>query len=724
MSGRMGAPLLRAERDYWVRERARRAAFLVDAEAYFAAFRDACLRAESVIRIIGWDIHSRTRLVPDEPEDGLPAELGPFFDALLRRRRGLRIDILIWDFAMIYSIEREGLPLLNRQWSRHRRLRLRFAADHPIGAAHHQKIAIIDDCLAFVGGIDLTMRRWDTSSHRPDDPRRVDPYGEPYPPFHDIHMAVEGEIVASLSQLARERWRRAAGDPVPPVRDAGERWPRTLAPDLEHIPVAVARTEPDHGGRAEVREVQNLWLNAIAAARHSLYIETQYLTAAKIADAIVARLAEPACPEIVIVLPRECHGWLEQTALADCQARIIGRLRASDPHGRLRCYYPVAAGADADSEDEHWIRVHSKALVVDDRLLRIGSSNLSNRSMGVDTECDLAIEAEDESTRRAIALFRDRLLGEHLGRAPEEIAASVAAHGIIGAIKRLGGAGGYQLREVRAELPDDPAEFAMIEAECLRQSNPFDPERPIRPESFLDDFLPEMPGRKRLVLSLAGSILAALAFAGLVAAWHFTPLAQLFTLEGLVAEADHLQGSPLLPLFVVATFVVGGFALVPVMLLIAASGVAFGPLLGFLYAAAGAFASAAVGFFAGRIVGRETVRRLAGNRLNRISRRLAAHGLVTVTVLRLLPVAPYVLVNLVAGAMQVRFRDFIAGTVLGMTPGIIVMTLVGVSAGEVMHRPEPLRILVFVAALLTLALVGYALQRWLGLGEPAAPRRP
>ena len=311
-----------------------------------------------------------------------------------------------------------------------------------------------------------------------------------------------------------------------------------------------------------------------------------------------------------------------------------------------------------------------------------------------------------------------------IGRTPDAIAAAVVEHGLIGAIERLGGAGGYELRALPVEPPDDPVALAKIESDCARQLNPFDPERPIRPDSFLDDFLPEMPGRPRLWLSITGSIAVALVFAGLVAAWHHTPLAQLFTLDALVAEAERLQGSPLLLLFVIATFVFGGFALVPVMLMIAASGVAFGPLLGFLYAASGAFTSAIVGFFIGRTVGRETVRRLAGNRLNKISRRLAAHGLVTVTVLRLLPVAPYALVNLVAGAMQIRFRDFFAGTVLGMTPGIIVMTLIGVSAGEVMHRPDPLRILVFVAALLSLALIGYGLQRWLGVADPTAPRRP
>src|SRR5580704_10489554 len=111
--------VLRDGRTHWRREAAARVAFLVDGEAYFAAFRAACLEARHVIRIVGWDIHSRMRLVPGDPEDGL------------------RIDILVWDFAAIYTIEREPLPLLNREWRRHRRLRLRFAADHPLGASHH-----------------------------------------------------------------------------------------------------------------------------------------------------------------------------------------------------------------------------------------------------------------------------------------------------------------------------------------------------------------------------------------------------------------------------------------------------------------------------------------------------------------------------------------------------------------------------------------------------------
>jgi len=699
---------LREGRTHWRREAAERVAFLVDGEAYFAAFRAACLAARHVIRIVGWDIHSRMRLVAGTPADGLPAELGPFLNALLHRQPGLRIDILIWDFAAIYTIERESLPLLNREWRRHRRLRLRFAADHPLGASHHQKIAVIDDAIAFVGGLDLTMRRWDSSEHRPHDPRRI---GEPYGPFHDQQMLVDGAAARAIGQLARERWRSAIGEPLPAVRGAADPWPAQVGPALRQVRVAIARTEPAFDGRREVREVYEMWLAAIAMAQRSLYIENQFLTAGAIADALERRLAPPKGPDIVIVLSRSCHGWLEQTALADCQARLIHRLRAADRHGRLRILCPVVLGAK--EEDHGWVRVHGKALVVDDRLVRVGSANLSNRSMGVDTECDLAIEAENEATRAGIAAFRDRLLGEHLGAGAETVAEAVRAHGLIGAIERLS-RGGRRLVPVQPALPETALATADDDAS---DANVFDPERPIRPERFLDDFLPEAPPRRQLWRRITTSLATALVFAALVAVWRHTPLAQFVTLPHLVAEAQALSDRPWLPVYVLCTFVFGGFLMVPVTLLIAASGVAFGPVLGFAYAALGAFSSAVLSFYIGRTVGREPVRRLGGPYLNRISRRLARSGIVAVTVLRLLPIAPFTLVNIVAGAMQLRFRDFFAGTVLGMTPGIVLMTGLGVSAERVLRHGDAPSLLVFVAVILVLAALGYALQRWLGVDE-------
>jgi phospholipase D1/2 len=168
-------PILHPGRNCWRLARAERVAYLVDGAAYFAAFRAAAVRAERSIFIIGWDVDSRTVLVHEPPEDGLPDKLGEFLDALVQRRRSLHIQVLDWDFAMLYALERELLPIYTLGWRTHRRLRFQLDDRHPIGGSHHQKIVVIDGAVAFVGGIDLTIRRWDTSEHRPDEPRRVVP---------------------------------------------------------------------------------------------------------------------------------------------------------------------------------------------------------------------------------------------------------------------------------------------------------------------------------------------------------------------------------------------------------------------------------------------------------------------------------------------------------------------------------------------------------------------
>lgn len=120
------------------------------------------------------------------------------------------------------------------------------------------------------------------------------------------------------------------------------------------------------------------------------------------------------------------------------RARLLKQLQGADRFGRLRVYYPVVPDLDGSC-----VNVHSKVLVVDDALVRIGSSNLANRSMGLDTECDLTIEAAGKTRiARAIAHFRDRLLGEHLGVSPEMVAGMAAAKAsLIAAVEELRSAG-------------------------------------------------------------------------------------------------------------------------------------------------------------------------------------------------------------------------------------------------------------------------------------------
>jgi phospholipase D1/2 len=145
-------------------------------------------------------------------------------------------------------------------------------------------------------------------------------------------------------------------------------------------------------------------------------------------------LQEPEGPEIIIVLPEETSEFLEQVSMSVLRSRLLKRLRAADRFGRLHVYYPAVDGEQVQ------VRVHSKVCFIDDRLLRVGSANLNNRSMGLDTECDIAAEADDSSTENAIARLRNRLLAEHLGVSPERIGQEHARVGsLVRAIENLRG---------------------------------------------------------------------------------------------------------------------------------------------------------------------------------------------------------------------------------------------------------------------------------------------
>lgn len=110
---------------------------------------------------------------------------------------------------------------------------------------------------------------------------------------------------------------------------------------LEKVGVAISRTQPAYNGNPEIREVEALYLDAIAAAQHSIYIEAQYFTSTAIADALAKRLTEPGGPEVLLLLPRDGAGWLEQNTMTVLRARLLRRLCAADRFGCLRVYYPA-----------------------------------------------------------------------------------------------------------------------------------------------------------------------------------------------------------------------------------------------------------------------------------------------------------------------------------------------------------------------------------------------
>ena len=695
--------ILKPGRNCWRIRRADKVAFLIDGADYFTALYHALDLARSQVLVLSWDIYSRLRLLsPDQTSPDTPCpELGALLDRLVRRHRRLRVYVLNWDFSVLMSLSREWLPIYRLDWKTHRHIRFDMDDHCPLGGSHHQKVVVIDDRLAFAGGLDLTRGRWDTSEHRPRDPRRLeidDTVGRPY---HDVQMAVGGPVAQALGDLARERWRRATGQTLQRPPSGAALWPRGLRADLEDVDVAVVRTIPAYLDYTECREVEQLYLDAIAAARDYIYIENQYFTAPAIAAALEKRLGEDDGPDVVINLPLRTDGWLANQSLDVMRIQLFRKMRAADRHGRLGVYYPDVPGLDEP------INLHAKLMIVDDRFVRVGSSNLNNRSMGLDTECDLAIEAAPGETRveTAIRGFRNRLLSEHLDVSAEQIDAQVQARGsLLGAIEALRGSA-RTLKALDLHLPEQINPI-------LTDVDLIDPERPVAPELLMREFVPAKdtrPAGQQILLWIGAiALLAALA-----AAWRFTPLNEWLDVGALVEDLRGLRTSAATPFLVVLLFVVAGMVLVPLTALVIATAIAFGPVLGFAYALAGSLASAWAGYGLGASLGRRTVRRLAGKRINAVSRKLAKRGLLTVMVVRVVPVAPFTVINLIAGASHIQFRDFMLGTLLGMAPGMLAIVLLVDRVTASLKSPSWQNVLALTAVAAAVILLGVLLSRHL-----------
>jgi phosphatidylserine/phosphatidylglycerophosphate/cardiolipin synthase-like enzyme len=468
-SRRAGPALLQPGRNCWRLARADRASVIVDADDYFAAARAAMLRAERQILLIGWDFDARVRLGTSDVDDA-PLVLGEFILWLVKERPELDIYLLRWDLGALNVLFRGSTVWTLLRWMKHRRIHTKLDGAHPPGSSHHQKIVVIDDAIAFCGGIDMTGERWDTRDHADDEPRRRGPNGKPYGPWHDATTALEGPVAAALGDLARERWHAAGGRAiVPPTpRRKADLWPSQLTDQFRDLDVAVSRSIPPSKAHAPVREIEALYVDLIASARRFIYAESQYFASRRIAEAIGKRLGEDDPPEIVLINPFESTGWLEPLAMDTARARLVEALRRLDRHDRLRIYHPYTAGGRP-------IFVHAKVLIVDDRLLRIGSSNLNNRSLRLDSECDVTLEAgmasDAAAASESILAVRDGLLAEHLGQDPRVVREAIrSTDSMIRAIESLRSDG----RSLRAyETPD----LSSVEA-WLAEHEVLDPEGP------------------------------------------------------------------------------------------------------------------------------------------------------------------------------------------------------------------------------------------------------
>ncbi len=217
---------------------------------------------------------------------------------------------------------------------------------------------------------------------------------------------------------------------------------------------------------------------------------------------------------------------------------------------------------------------------------------------------------------------------------------------------------------------------------------------------------------KTLKLRLVVLIVVLVTLLGLASAWSWSPLNQWLDATR-VADAIEQIGQSIGPLAAILGFSLALTLAVPLTFLTLVAVVAFGPTAGFFYSITGAILGASISFGIGVMLGRDVLQRLGGVRVNQVSQRLAKHGVLSVIAVRMVPIAPFAIVNMIAGATHLRLRDLLLGTAIGMTPGTLGMILFAGQIVEALKNPSPLTWAIAFGMLALIALGIWGLRRWL-----------
>lgn len=476
-------PILTRKTAWRVHERAT-AGLLVDGRDYYRAFYEAASRAKRSILILGWQFDSDVRLLrgDDLPPGADPEayELLPLLDRLCRERPELEVKMLAWDHSLFFALEREVLQKIVFDIATIDRFQFRTDGTVPLGGSHHQKIAIIDGQVAFMGSADLCQDRWDTSAHVARDPLRVSRNDQPYKPYHEVQAVFAGEPVRSLLDLFCQRWLHATDEELEPERLVDETQDLfaafTVTLPMPARDVALSRTVPAAPDRDHVHEIRDLYVRAIRGARRSIYIETQYVTSCCVRDALVARMNDRDKPklDVVFVLPNKPEKLKEELMIGVPQAAVLDDVvEAAKEGGHALGLYNVAtlegpSDATSGGAAPAFVYIHAKLMIVDDELFTMGSANLANRSMTVDSEINATWVAKrgDTELRNAIRRIRVRLLLEHMGEGADVRVAARPA-GLVARLDRFVAEGRGRLRhhDLRHDEPNAIAK-AVQELAC------------------------------------------------------------------------------------------------------------------------------------------------------------------------------------------------------------------------------------------------------------------
>ncbi len=357
---------------------------LIDGAEALPAIAEEMRQAKSHIHVTGWYFSPSFDLERNGDSVALRHLLAELAE-------GVDVRVLVWAGA--------PLPLFRPSRRDVRKMRERLVSGSRIAVAldarerpmhcHHEKTIVIDDRIAFVGGIDLTSEdgdRFDTSHH----PARGG-VG-----WHDVATRIEGPAVADVAEHFKMRWHETTGErlaPVIPPEPAGA------------VELQIARTVPEKIYDAVPKGdfgILESYVRAIRAARQFIYLENQFLWSPEIAAILAEKIAHPPTPDfrLLVLLPAKPN-----TGTDDTRGVLAELLEADRDHGRVFASTLYArSGPRADP-----IYVHAKVAIVDDAWLTVGSANLNEHSLFNDTEMNIV--THDPELARDTRL---RLWSEHL----------------------------------------------------------------------------------------------------------------------------------------------------------------------------------------------------------------------------------------------------------------------------------------------------------------------
>ena len=249
-----------------------------------------------------------------------------------------------------------------------------------------------------------------------------------------------------------------------------------------------------------------------------------------------------------------------------------------------------------------------------------------------------------------------------------------------------------------------------------------DPESPVAPETLVEEFVVSEQHGSASGALLRGLLMLAGIFA-FAAALRWTSLGELLNFDALAGSAAWLRQDANAPWWVIGAYLIGGIISFPVTLLIFATALTLNSGLAIVCSLLGCILSAMLLYAAGRWIGRKNVMRLAGKRLNRVNRLISRQGAVAVTAVRMIPVAPYSLVNLTAGAARVPFRDFVLGTLFGMSPGVAGITFFAKQLEQMIISPNLFNFFILIGTLVFMLAGIVGLRRWITSKHSPGKRR-